>query len=193
MVNNLEKIKKLLSFKSEDDFYHLQIIKRKKEHPELGSNSYVVKTYYIKSLESLDFYMPEIICLCEFHNARACINLNKRSYEKLAFHTLKKISDQILNKDFKSVRNAYNSVCGAVGVPDKDGKRWIIDVDIKDFKGLVEIERLFQELPSEVIVEILETKNGWHLITKPFNLQEYREVVGEHDIHKNNPTILFIP
>lgn len=47
MINNLELILPLLEFLSEDDFYHLQIIKRKKEHPELGSNSYVVKTYYI--------------------------------------------------------------------------------------------------------------------------------------------------
>ena len=29
-MNNIEKIKNLLSFDSKDDFYHLQIIKRKK-------------------------------------------------------------------------------------------------------------------------------------------------------------------
>ncbi len=31
MINNLNQIKTLLKFDSEDDFYHLQIIKRKKE------------------------------------------------------------------------------------------------------------------------------------------------------------------
>ncbi len=193
MNNNFEQIKKLLTFESEDDFYHLQILKRKKEHPDLGSNSYVVKTYYIKSLESLDFYKDEIICLCEFHNARACINLNKRSFEKASFHTLKKITDQIMNKDYKSTRNAYNSVCGAVSNAGKDGKRWIIDVDIPFEDGLHEIGRLKRKLPTDVYVTSLETKNGWHMITKPFNLQEYREVIGEHDLHKNNPTILYIP
>jgi hypothetical protein len=39
MVDNFEIIKSLLQFDSEDDFYHLQILKRKKENPELGSNS----------------------------------------------------------------------------------------------------------------------------------------------------------
>lgn len=193
MNNNFNKIKELLTFESEDDFYHLQILKRKKEHPDLGSNSYLVKTYYIKSLESLDFYKDEIICLCEFHNARGCINLNKRSFEKASFHTLKKVTDQIMNKDYKSTRNAYNSVCGAVGNPGKEGKRWIIDVDIKGYDGLDEISRLETQLPENTAVSLLETKNGWHLITRPFNLHEYKDVIGEHDLHKNNPTILYIP
>lgn len=191
MVNNFEQIKKLLIFDSEDDFYHLQILKRKKEHPELGTNSYVVKTYYIKSLESLDFYKDEIICLCKFHNARGCINLNKRSFEKATFHTLKKITDQIMNKDYKSTRNAYNSVCGAVGNPNKGEKKWLIDVDITGPKGYGECLRLKDELPDDIFVDILKTKNGFHLITNPFNLQEYKEIVP-HDIHKNNPTILYI-
>ncbi len=190
MNNNFEQIKNLLAFESEDDFYHLQILKRKKEHPDLGSNSYVVKTYYIKSLESLDFYKDEIICLCEFHNARACINLNKRSFEKASFHTLKKISDQIMNKDYRSTRNAYNSVCGAVSNVGKDGKRWIIDIDIK---SMAVVDEVRSQLPEDVYIDVIKTKNGYHLITKPFNLQEYREVIGEHDLHKNNPTILYIP
>jgi len=200
MVNNLEQIKKLLTFDSEDDFYHLQILKRKKEHPDLGSNSYLVKTYYIKSLYSLNFYMPEIICLCDFHNARGCINLNKRSFEKASFNTIKKITDQIMNKDYRSTRNAYNSVCGSVGNPKKGDKKWIIDVDIKGAKGLREIEDLFTIIPEEVYVDVLKTKNGWHLITNPFNLQQFNQdyekyfgCVNPHDFQKDNPTILYIP
>lgn len=80
MINNLEQIKGLLVFNSEDDFYHLQIIKRKKEHPELGSNSYVVKTYYISSIDYLNKKFEEIQVLCQYHNARSCINLNRRSF-----------------------------------------------------------------------------------------------------------------
>src|SRR6185437_7908359 len=99
MINNIEEIKQLLHFDSKDDFYHLQIIKRKKEHPELGANSYIAKTYYIYSIDKLEKSLPEIICLCNFHNARACINLNRRSFEKLSFQLLRKVTDQILNKD----------------------------------------------------------------------------------------------
>lgn len=43
---------------------------------------------------------------------------------------------------------------------------------------------LFAEIP---------TMNGCHLITKPFNLQKFKEKFPEIDVHKNNPTILYIP
>lgn len=193
MVNNLEKIKEILKFNSSDDFFHLQILKRKKENPELGSNAYVVKTYFITSIEHLEFHFPEMKMLCDFHNARACINLNKRSFEKCSFNTLKKVTDQIMNKEFKSTRKAFTSVCGSTSNAGKDEKTWIIDVDIVGQEGTDEISRIALGLPSESLVTILPTKNGWHLITKPFNLQEYKSHVGIHDIHKNNPTILYIP
>ena len=34
MINNFNLIKPLLDFNSEDDFYFLQILQRKKDHPK---------------------------------------------------------------------------------------------------------------------------------------------------------------
>ena len=96
MIDNFEQISKLLSFDNNDQFYFVQVLKRKKENPELGSNSYVVKTYYIKSVDDLMFNKGEMIVLANYHNARICINLNKRSFERTCLHTLKKITDQII-------------------------------------------------------------------------------------------------
>lgn len=202
MVDNFDKIKDLIHFDSEDDFYHLQIIKRKKENPEIGSNSYVLKTYYIKSHNELENIKPEVINACQFNNARAYINLNVRSFERTAFMTLKKVTDIIMNKDYKSVRNAYSSVCGEYGT-GRD-KTWIIDVDFDDFipnlesQNLLELERFISQLQlsarkSNVVLERLMTKNGLHLIVSPFNLQLFKERYPHIDIHKNNPTILFVP
>lgn len=192
MINNLERIKTLLKFDSEDDFYHLQIIKRKKEHPELGSNSYVVKTYYIRSVEYLEKKMPEIIALCDFHNARGCINLNRRSFEKMAFHLLRKVADQIMNKDFKSARKAFESVCGAYA--NEPEKKWIIDID-GHWDKMIRAEKIEKEIDAlEPVgpkrIATLHTKNGIHLIVKPFNKSK---VSFTDDIHKDNPTILYIP
>jgi hypothetical protein len=198
MINNLSTIKNLVNFQSDDEFLHLQILKRKKENPDLGSNSYVVKSYYIRSWDYLESKIPEIINLCEFNNARACINLNKRSFELIAFHTLKKVTDQIMNKDFKSVHKAYESVCGAY-CADKD-KKWIIDIDWIDWPNKAEIANLVtlvQELQKqtgkEPIIEYIPTKNGTHIITRPFNLSKFRNFYPSIDVHKDNPTILFIP
>jgi hypothetical protein len=60
MVNNLELIKPLLKFESDDDYYFLQILQRKKDNADLdkrlmGNNNSarLIKGYYIKSVEHL--------------------------------------------------------------------------------------------------------------------------------------------
>lgn len=195
MVDNFEKIMSLLEFPTEDTFYHLQILKRKKEHPGMGSNSYLVKTYYIKSSDHLDKVGPEIVCLCEFHNARAYINLTPRSFEQLAYQHLKKVTDQILNKDFKSSHTAYNSVCGEYGTKPK---RWIIDIDVSGGEGEKLMNKVMDFIESECqpfdgpkYVAQIPTKNGFHLITKPFDKSKFKNTFPEIDIHSNNPTVLF--
>lgn len=191
MVNNFEQIKGLLSFPSDDIFYFCQILKRKKEHPNLESNSYVVKTYFVKSLEDLDFYQDEMITLAEFHNARVYISLNQRSFYKSAFQNLKKIIDQILNKDYASVRKSYASVCGMYAEGDKT---WIVDIDDVDEAFDREIQEFLTNLQpvGGKLIANIPTKHGHHLITKPFNLAEFHKKYPEVDVHKNNPTILYI-
>ena len=200
MVNNFEQIKKMLTFASEDDFYHLQIIKRKKEHPELGSNSYVVKTYYISSLEYLDLKKDEIINLCEFHDARACINLNRRSFEKIAFHAMQKVANQLMNRDFRSVRKAYDSVCGANS--NEPNKKWIIDIDDVSIDAMAHdpkiqnmIDRIVElqsQTNKEPYLAAIRTKSGFHLIVTPFRLDIFCGEYPEMMVHKDNPTVLYV-
>jgi hypothetical protein len=199
MINNIEIIKTLLEFNSQDEFYHLQVLKRKKENPELGSNSYVVKTYYVGSIDYLESKMPEIINLCEFHNARAYINLNRRSYEQLSLQVLKKIIDQMSNQDFKSIKNAYDSVCGSF--IKEPNKKWIVDLDDvapEEVSPLMlahidyHCEPIATSLEEGKCLTIIPTKNGCHLITKPFNTKTFSDKYPDIDIQKNNPTLLYM-
>ena len=195
-INVFEQVKPLLVFDSKDDFYHLQILKRKKENPELGSNSYVIKTYYITSIEHLDKMTPEIIDMCESNNARAALNLNRRSFEKIAFQTLRKVSEQIFNKDFYSVRKSYNTCCGAFG--NEKNKKWIVDIDVKDTPLLNELVGYISTLEPKVSVEerikvVLPTKAGFHIITSPFRLDVFKKKYPTIDIHKDNPINAYIP
>lgn len=192
MIDNFNHIKELLSFNSDDEFYFCQILKRKKENPELGNNSYVVKTYFIKSIEELEKDKGEMICLADFHKARVCINLNKRSFERICYHNLKSITDHIMNKDFSGVRKSYNSCCGSYATDENT--KWVVDIDVKGRYAnevLKDIDTLRPE--GNKLITILETKNGVHLITKPFDVQAFRAKYPDIEIHKNNPTILYIP
>lgn len=199
MKDNFEKIKPLLSFKSEDEFYFVQIIQRKKDTKmAVGSNNSnrLIKAYYISSIEQLDFLKEEMIFFAKHFNARVGINLNKRSFERTAFHTMKKISDQIMNRDYRSVRAAYNSVCGEYS-KDND-KRWILDIDEKlDFEVMNSLlNQLLEVDPVGVkVIAVLDSRSGYHLITKPFNIGQIKDVLDFYkiEVHKNNPTNLYIP
>lgn len=205
MIDNFDKIQPLLHWRSEDDFYFLQILQRKKDHKKgkvngTNNNSRLIKAYYIKSLEHFEFIKPEVIELCKIFNARAGINLNRRSFKKMALQHLKKCTDQIINEDFKKAYKAYSSVVGAFS--NDNDKKWIVDIDdCKEPSPLVPvmlscIDRYCDpicEVTDSKILTILPTKSGLHIITKPFNVQQFREKYPDVEIHKNNPTNLFIP
>lgn len=119
MVDNLRLILPFLNFESEDDFYYLQILQRKKENPQIGSNSKVIKNYYINSEEYLISHYDEIKKLCEVFNARASIRLNKRSYEKVAFKAMVNIANTMSNREYEFIKASYDRACG-LGHNDKE-------------------------------------------------------------------------
>lgn len=202
MVNNFKQIKKLLDFRTKDDFYFIQILQRKKDHNGgkvngSNNNSRLIKAYYVHSLEYLDFIEPEIIELCNIFNARAGVNLNRRSYEKMALQHLRKVTDQIINKSFNKSHKAYASVAGAYN-NDVD-KKWILDIDNNE-NGELEIKPsiIFKTVNNSLpeggkIIDVINSKNGIHIITKPFNSVEFKIKFPDIEIHKNNPTNLYIP
>ena len=198
MIDNFELIKSLLTFDSDDVYYHLQILRRGKDHPELPSANRVIKSYFICSLESLDYIEEEIKKLCQFFEARAYINLTPKSIKKTTMLQLKYIAQRAYEGDFKKIWKSWNTCAGEIkGV----SSRWVIDLDDigqdKDSLKLDAIEDFIETLEpktevSKVIYEI-PTKSGVHIITTPFNVAKFKERYPDIDIHKNNPTILYIP
>ena len=119
MTNNFDKIRNFLNFKNENDFYFIQIIKRRKENPDLKTNSKIVRDIYIYSLEDFDKKIDNIKYLCEVEKARAYIRLNKRDSKKVGLQMLKRIADLISSENYKSICNIYPSVAGKFS-SDKD-------------------------------------------------------------------------
>lgn len=203
MIDNLEKILPLLKFDSSDDFYYLQILQRKKENPQLGSNSRVIKNYYIRSQQHLIERYDEIKTLCKVFNARASLRLNKRSFEKVGFKTLENIANTMQNREYKHLMKSYDRACGLLN--NEATKKWIVDIDKEDIIWLEQIINAIQPcepLGNKIITQI-PSKTGIHLITTPFNVQKYKENFTEElkayqmnyieiEIHKDNPVNLYI-
>jgi len=202
-TNNFNLIRPLLDFKLNDEFYFIQVLQRKKDAKEgqkvngTNNNSRLIKAYYVNSIEYLDFIEKEIIQLCEIFNARAGINLNKRSFEKTALQHLKLVTDNLINKNYDKIYKSYSSAVGKFS-HDKN-KKWIIDIDSEEIHLLERIktcinliEPINDLIPNKVFCEI-PSKTGIHLITSPFNLQIFKMNFPSIDIQKNNPTNLYIP
>lgn len=203
MINNFKLIEPLLYFPNPgDSFYFLQILQRKKDFlgERLGgsnNNSRLIKAYYLNSAERFEMHKEEIIKLCDVFGARASINLNPRSFEKAGFQVMVKIANQMCNKDFYSIRKAYDSICGEHH--HETDRRWIIDIDDQDQGKVTLIKNFIEGLQLEIkdrvykVLAIVPSKSGFHLITNPFNVAEFRKLFPDIEIHKNNPTNLYIP
>lgn len=194
MIDNIEKILPFLKFESEDDFYYLQILQRKKENPQLGSNSRVIKNYYIKSQEYLLNRYDEIKKLCVVLNARAMLRLNKRSFEKVGFKALENLANTMQNREYSFLMKSYDRACGLLS--NEKEKRWILDLDVVPYVGEhLDIKDFIHDIEpiGDKVLAFLPSKNGMHIITRPFNLMTFKEEFPDIDVHKDNPTNLYIP
>lgn len=193
MIDNFDIIRSLMKFEDEEDFYFCQIIQRKKEHPELGKNNRCVKTFYIYSEEKFNDYEEEIKQLCGLYNARAYIHLNRRSSRRIALELLEDIVHSMKSEQYKGLFHSYDSACGRHH-SNKD-KTWVVDIDSHSPEYWLKVEDAIVNIEPKgrKVIEKILTKNGIHFITVPFNSKVFGEIFPDIEIHKNNPTVLFIP
>lgn len=197
MVDNFDKIEKMLSFHP-GQFYFLQVIRRKKD--QIDKENYksvtVLKTFYIETLEDYLKFKPIIKDICAANNARAYIHLGRRDYEECALMMNYELSVLLRNKQYDHLQSLYETV---VGKARGRGPCWVIDIDSKDWTIVDFIAEAIDkcdrkaELPSAIVTSI-PTLNGYHLITHPFNRKQFEpyQIMHNIDVHTNNPTLLFL-
>jgi hypothetical protein len=194
-IDNLELIKELLNFEKEGEFYMLYVLKRKKDQPEGERDNHqsvrTIKTYTISSVEYLEKRYDEIKTLCEVFKARAYIHVQKQSHFDVSMNMIKTIVDRIQSGQINQ-QHVFNSVVGQIKTQEK---RWIVDIDTKDEIVREDIRAFINGLRPDGYKCITEipTKHGYHLITKRFDVMEFKKKYTEIDIQKKNPTALYIP
>jgi hypothetical protein len=195
MIDNLEIIKPLLNFDEEGDFYMLYIFKRKKDQPEGERDNHqsvrTIKTYCIDSIEYLDKRYDEIKQLCEIFKARAYIHIQKQNHKDVAMNMITEIVHRIQSGQINQ-QHVFDSVVGQIKTQEK---RWIVDVDTKLWITAHAIHQYINECrpEGEKVEAVIPTKNGFHFITKKFDVIEFKNRFPEIDIAKKNPTLLYYP
>jgi hypothetical protein len=195
MIDNIELIKPLLTFDNEGDFYQLFVFLRKKDQPEGEKDNHqsvrTIKSYCVTSHEYLDKRYNEIKMLCEVFKARAYIHVAKQNHRDVGMNMITEIVTRIQSGQINQ-KNVFDSVVGQIKTQEK---RWIIDVDDKDTKELVRITETINVTRPEgsKLEACIPTKSGYHLITKRFDVQMFRNVFPHIDIQKKNPTLLYYP
>lgn len=195
-VDNFDLIKKHIHSSDSNEFYMLQIMRRTKDQKGYDGKhkQSIIKSYFISSVEYLENKRDEIVGLCEMFNARAYINLNKKSYKQVSLKALEILAGKIAHEEY-DIRSLFESACGQTGACD-GFKTWIVDFDSKDLDELDRIKNIIDSIdPKGVskIVETVPTRHGYHLITRPFNKKAFYEMYNESiDIHDNNPTLVFV-
>lgn len=195
MIDNIEIIKPLLNFEKEGDFYMLYVLKRKKDQPDGEKDNHqsvrTIKHYCINSLEYLNKRYEEIKMLCEVFKARAYIHVQKQNHKDVTLEMNLILAQRIIDGQFDQ-QNLFDSVVGQLKTYEK---RWVVDLDTKDESEVVRMTKVINITRPEgdKIECIIPTKNGYHFITKKFDVEMFENVYPDVDIQKKNPTLLYLP
>lgn len=190
MIDNIHLIKPFVvsiwNQYTESLSFHIQILQRSKDGHD--SSTRLVTEWFIGSEQRFDFLLPAMKTLCQEYNARCYINLNPKLDSAITWKMLEMLPQRLKSESyspFSITSSAHDSTSG-FGI-----KSWIIDVDdpfVNEKKLIDDINRCRSSFDQKVIMK-LPTKNGFHLITTPFDLSQLELPVGV-EVKKNNSTIL---
>lgn len=194
MINNINLIKPLLNFSDEGDFYMLYILLRKKDQVTDKANHQSVRTiksYCIESIDHLEKRYDEIKQLCELFKARAYIHVQKQNHFDVSLEMMVTLAQKIRDGQHNQ-KNLFDSVVGQLKTLEK---RWVVDVDDVDLYEMKPIMDFIDSLRPEgpKIEALISTRSGYHLITKRFDVMEFKKEYPNIDIQKKNPTLLYYP
>lgn len=196
MIDNLTLVKPLLTFPNEGDFYMLYIMKRKKDQSTDKSNHQSVRTiksYCIQSIDYLEERYDEIKELCEYFKARAYMYIERRNHKDVGLAMI----ETIARKEKSNQSNHRRIWDSTVAHVKRYEKRFVVDVDTRDpdeiYSMLAFIEHDCNPYGKDKLIQIIETNQGCHFITEPFNLKEFKDTYDNVDVGKNSPTLLYFP
>ena len=171
MIHNTN-IERLMRFNPNKSFYYFIAIKRKKDHPELQiKDSQVMKTWIVKDIRDFyGYYIPEMLEIVKLHQCRLYMCTDRKSYTKSMLSIRNDINKQLdcaIGTDKteyspKILNNLLQSNIMKDESSDKNMRKWLFDIDTKDYN----VVNIIKKLCGEYFDHILETKNGYHIVAE---------------------------
>lgn len=163
ILDNYEELKPFIKFEDQDTFYFLEVLKRRKDNPELKHQTAKLYSRFITKPESLERAYLDVKVICESENARAYLSILPRSLERFTKECALEFTRRVCEGVYSSSYKIPDEIALISKTVKKDNNMWLLDID---------------ENPGEVLeylkdkVEILgkvETFSGIHAFCKPFN------------------------
>lgn len=165
-IDNFDNVRDIMNFsKPGDTIYFVEIIKRKKDNPDMLDSRQFIKQFYFKDEDEFNNAEASIKTLCQQLGARAYIYLNARS--KAAIDKYTKIYADRFSKNRKMAQHfGNNPMAYAAGrsfdAPDRP--LCFVDIDSDDFNDISMAMKIIQDAGIKPLFAYRSMNNGLHVI-----------------------------
>ena len=176
LVDNFDKVKNVVQWKPEQTYYKFVALIRAKdykdgERPVLldkEKQDCFVRQWLVDSEEYFDRVKEDMKTVVEMFRCRLYMTLDRKSTMKTLIAARDVVNRQLDSYlgvkepqvSVKMFNKLVPSVTQLAESSDKEGRRWMFDVDTKD----VNVLNVVKKLCGTDYLESFETKNGYHVV-----------------------------
>lgn len=176
LVDNFDKVKNVVQWKPEQTYYKFVALIRAKdykdgERPVLldkEKQECFVRQWFVDSEEYFDRVKEDMKTVVEMFRCRLYMTLDRKSTMKTLIAARDVVNRQLDSYlgvkepqvSVKMFNKLVPSVTQLAESSDRDGRRWMFDVDTKD----VNVLNVVKKLCRTDYLESFETKNGYHVV-----------------------------
>lgn len=176
LVDNFDKVKNVVQWKPEQTYYKFVALIRAKdykdgERPVLldkEKQECFVRQWLVDSEEYFDRVKEDMKTVVEMFKCRLYMTLDRKSTMKTLIAARDVVNRQLDSYlgvkepqvSVKMFNKLVPSVTQLAESSDRDGRRWMFDVDTKN----EDVLKAVKELCGEYYLETFETKNGYHVV-----------------------------
>lgn len=176
LVDNFDKVKNVVQWKPEQTYYKFVALIRAKdykdgERPVLfdkEKQECFVRQWLVDNEEYFERVKEDMKTVVEMFKCRLYMTLDRKSTMKTLLAARDVINRQLDSYlgvkepqvSVKMFNKLVPSVTQLAESSDKEGRRWMFDVDTKN----EDVLKAVKELCGEYYLETFETKNGYHVV-----------------------------